>query len=43
MFQLDKVLIYRNRARLNFQAFALRDMNIATWEGFGVGQDELSL
>ena len=29
---------YCNRARLNFQAFALRDMNIATWEGFPKGQ-----
>ena len=27
-----------NRARLNFQAFALRDMNIATREGCRVGQ-----
>ena len=29
---------YCNRARLNFQAFALRDMKIATREGFRVGQ-----
>ena len=31
---------YCNRARLNFQAFALRDMKIATLEG---SKDELSL
>ena len=30
---------YCNRARLNFQAFALRDMKIATGEGFRVGQE----
>ena len=29
---------YCNRARLNFQAFALRDMKIATREGCRVGQ-----
>ena len=29
---------YYNRARLNFQAFALRDMKIATREGRCVGQ-----
>ena len=29
---------YCNRARLNFQAFALRDMKIATREGYHVGQ-----
>ena len=29
---------YCNRVRLNFQAFALRDMKIATCEGGGVGQ-----
>ena len=35
---------YCNRARLNFQAFSLRDMKIATREGCHVGKkDELSL
>ena len=29
---------YCNRARLNFQAFVLRDMKIATREGCRVGQ-----
>ena len=29
---------YCNRARLNFQAFALRDMKSATREGYSVGQ-----
>ena len=29
---------YCNRARLNFQAFALLDMNIATREGCRLGQ-----
>ena len=29
---------YCSRARLNFQAFALRDMKIATREGCCVGQ-----
>ena len=29
---------YCNRARLHFQAFALRDMKIATQEGCRVGQ-----
>ena len=38
MFQLDGVFSYCNSARLNFQAFALRDMNIPTWKGCRVGQ-----
>ena len=29
---------YCNRPHLNFQAFALRDMKIATWEVYRVGQ-----
>ena len=29
---------YCNRARLNFQAFVLRDMKIATQEGCHIGQ-----
>ena len=38
MFFARQSCSYCNRARLNFQAFALRDMKIATREGSQVGQ-----
>ena len=43
MFNLDRVFFY-NKARMNFQAFALRDMGMGIREGCrGMSKDELSL
>ena len=34
---LDRVLLFCNRARLDFQAFSLRDIKMAAREGCRVG------